>query len=134
MKAMYLLLFEVFGLFCHQLPERSLFLGDFQLPLCIRCTAICLGGALALGYLLARLRPLGRGTLLMLASPMLIELSLVILGYIETTNATRGVTGLGFGFASLLGVLYLLAGLGEPEETTVRGRPRRGPAESTSAS
>ena len=112
MKAMYGLIFHGFGLFCHQLPERSLFIGEVQLPLCIRCTAICLGGLLAFGYLLSRRKPLGLWSLAALAAPMIIELSLVMLGFVETTNATRGITGLGFGFASLLGMLYLLAGLG----------------------
>ena len=32
---------------CHQMPERSFFLGSYQFPLCARCTGIMLGRVLA---------------------------------------------------------------------------------------
>lgn len=33
---------------CHQMPERSFFLGGYQLPVCARCTGILLGNIFAL--------------------------------------------------------------------------------------
>lgn len=53
---------EIYGLLggiCHQLPTRSLFLGDARLGLCARCMALYGGMALSVALgLIARARPL----------------------------------------------------------------------------
>lgn len=33
---------------CHQMPERSFFLKDYQFPVCARCMGVYLGGILGL--------------------------------------------------------------------------------------
>jgi len=37
------LYYSLFKLICHQLPERSYFIWDYQMPVCIRCLGIYLG-------------------------------------------------------------------------------------------
>ena len=55
----YAALFQLMGVFCHQIPERSWFIYGAQLPLCVRCTAITVGVLLAAAYILTR-RPIPR--------------------------------------------------------------------------
>ena len=124
MKTLYGIAFDGLGLFCHQLPERSLFLLGVQFPLCIRCTALTLGAVLAVVYLVAR-RPLPRPrVLLALCGPMAVEITLVVAGVFETTNTMRALTGLGFGFALLMGTLLLLAGWDAPPPPATSMRAR----------
>lgn len=35
---------------CHRIPERSFHMGDYQLPLCARCSGMYLGAMLGLGF------------------------------------------------------------------------------------
>ncbi len=103
------LAFRLAGFFCHQLPERSLFLGGVQFPLCIRCTAILIGATLAVVYLFTRRpRPSVRISILM-TLPMIGELSVIAAGVTASSNAVRAATALLFGFFSLLGGLMWLA-------------------------
>ena len=70
--------FTVLGVFCHQLPERSLVFFGVQFPLCIRCSALLVGACGALAYLLMRL-PLPSITLcLILTLPMAVEIAVTI--------------------------------------------------------
>ena len=41
------LVFRLYGLLCHQLPERSFFVGQYQVSYCHRCTALYSSCALA---------------------------------------------------------------------------------------
>ncbi len=115
MSHLYDLLFQLMGLFCHQLPDRSILLYGVQLPLCIRCTAITLGAAVAALYIVAR-RPLPDLKLcLLFAVPLGVDVALQGLRVIEGSNSVRAVTGLAFGFFVLIGFLKWLAGAGEGE-------------------
>jgi uncharacterized membrane protein len=98
---MYDAIFEFFGLFCHQLPERSFLVFGAQFPLCIRCSAL-LGGAVgAVVYLFMRL-PLPPVKLsVAMALPLALEMGAASMGLVVSTNLVRGVTGVLFGFSSL---------------------------------
>lgn len=120
METIYSLVFDWFGLFCHQLPDRSLHIGGIQLPLCVRCTTISLGGLTSIAYLFTRRPPVSRVRLSLLAIPMITELALSYIGSFETTNTIRALTGFGFGFSALLAALQWLAGLNAGESVPVQ--------------
>lgn len=86
---------------CHQLPERSFFLGRYQFPFCARCTGVLAGEIFAIALFLAGFRPWW-GILLTL--PLIVDGSLQYFGLVASTNARRLVTGLlaGTGFALFL--------------------------------
>ena len=107
------LLWQVGYALCHQLPERSLFIGGYQLPVCARDTGTMLGfGVVLIYYLLARrwkraklpdvpvLAVAGIGFALFafdgLSSYM---------GLRDTSNVIRVISGLGFGLS--LGIMLL---------------------------
>ena len=114
MHTLYDLVFTVMGCFCHQLPERSWFVWGVQLPLCVRCTALTVGAAVATLVLIARgPLPPWRWTVVLLA-PMSAELLLQSFGVLESVNALRAATGLLFGYACLPAVLQPLAAWGGP--------------------
>ena len=108
--SVYTTLFQLMGIFCHQMPDRSWFLFGLQLPLCIRCTAITLGVLLAAVYISTR-RPLPRMTVCFLgAAPLGLDLAFQAFGLYQGTNALRALTGVSFGFFFLIGSLSWLAG------------------------
>ena len=120
---LYGVVFRLLGLFCHQRPERSFYLGELQFPLCIRCSAITLG-AIGVGlYLLAR-RPLPSWKVsFALATPMLLDLALPSLGFYEGSNALRAATGLNFGFFFLAGALGWAAAAGRRSLNSGQAKP-----------
>lgn len=81
---------------CHQKPERSFFIGEYQFPLCARCTGIALGHVLALltspfhssGYSIA-----------VLMAPLAIDGTIQYFTDYESTNFKRVITGVLYGFA-----------------------------------
>ena len=104
---MYDLLLHWFGFgLCHQLPERSLFGGGVQAPVCARDTGIYAGVLLSLLLLSAlQRRPAGLpswGRAVMLAgfvALMALDGITSYAGIRETTNAVRLATGLLCGYA-----------------------------------
>jgi len=107
---LYAVLFELLGVFCHQMPERSWILLGVQFPLCIRCSALLLGGALAACYLFLRL-PTPRARLAAWMSlPLVIDVVAQLVGLYQGNNWVRFATGLSFGFFALIGSLKWLAG------------------------
>jgi uncharacterized membrane protein len=94
---------------CHQMPQRSLMIGDFQIPFCSRDTAIyvgCLLAAVAPFYL--RLPKFAKTIWFagLLMAPMAVDgVSQTIFLMRESNNALRVATGLSFGF----GMVYFLA-------------------------
>ncbi len=105
-------LFQLMGVFCHQIPERSWFIYGAQLPLCVRCTAITVGALLAAVYILTR-RPLPRVEICLLGvAPLALDVVLQVLGTYQGSNTLRAMTGLSFGFFFLIGALSWLAARG----------------------
>jgi len=104
---------------CHQLPERSLFAGGFQLPVCARDTGIYAGFALSL--LVIVLLERGRRpseiprpwlvvTGALFLGAMAIDGVSSYAGWRTTTNDLRLLTGLLAGYALTLAVVPMVNG------------------------
>ena len=108
-------LYQAFTVLCHQLPERSYFIGEHKLAVCARCTGLYAGFALT-WLLYPLVRPLRsvdwppREWLLLAAFPMAVDVGLTFLGVWENTHTSRLLTGLLPGGAS---VFYVIPGLME---------------------
>lgn len=95
---------------CHQRPERSFHLAGAQLPVCGRCTALYLAGAL--GLLFGTVVPGGREPMRVLAGrftwralliaaslPIALSVGLEWAGVWAGSNAVRAVSALPLGWA-----------------------------------
>ncbi len=109
MNEAYELVFNMAGHFCHQMPERSFFIGEAQFPLCIRCTTLLLGGLSSIVFLLARLPLPSIRLCILMVLPLVVDLGLTTLGISEGSNAQRAATALLFGFFLTIGSLKWLA-------------------------
>lgn len=104
---------------CHQLPERSLFAGGLQLPVCARDTGIYAGFVLSLIVISLtgrgrRPSELSRPWLLFVGAvffgAMVVDGVTSYAGWRETTNDFRLITGLLAGYAMTLAVVPMLNG------------------------
>ena len=86
---------------CHQRPERSFFIGKYQLPVCARCTGVLIGYILGLLMLIVTVVPTVVDILLM--SVMFIDWYLQHEKILMSTNKRRLLTGIlcGFGYIHL---------------------------------
>ena len=86
---------------CHEREERSFFINDNQMPFCSRCTAIWLGLAVGLGFLVFYKIPLNEKFLYVIIIG-LIPIGIDGVGQLfklwESTNVMRVITGLLIGF------------------------------------
>lgn len=126
------LLYRLFSRICHQLPERSFQLNGYPWAVCIRCSSIY--GGFLLGLLVF---PLLQGLtkrdvpsprwLLCACFPMLVDVTLSLVGIHESNTGTRLVTGMLLGGAA---PFYLLPPLVEAvtqrfsQLSTTEGGPR----------
>ena len=78
------------------MPSRSFFVLGYQFPLCYRCTGLFLGTLAFLVMIYRNQLPALRIALLLLL-PMLVDVGLQSLGWWESVNGLRLVTGIGFG-------------------------------------
>jgi uncharacterized membrane protein len=99
---------------CHQMPERSFFLGSYQCPLCARCTGIMAGRVIAILLFPFFLLPLETSLIVfpLLMLPLAIDgLTQRFTSY-TSNNFKRVTTGVLWGFASvsllLRGILFLV--------------------------
>jgi len=84
-------------LLCHQKPGRSFFLNGNQMPFCSRCTAIWFGIALGIGIMLYYQIQLNEKFMLLIIMsliPIGIDGTGQLLGFWESTNLNRVITGL----------------------------------------
>ncbi len=91
---------------CHQRADRSFFLGEYQFPICARCTGVFVGQTAALGMLAARKRLsmwAAAGLLLIMGADWFAQ----YIGLRESTNIRRLVTGIMGG----IGVVFIWASL-----------------------
>jgi len=100
-------------LVCHQLPERSLWVGGHYLPVCARDTGVYIG--FYIGYLLLPIRkkeacgPPNLWITLFMVMPMVIDGTTQFIGLRTSVNELRLLTGLLFGAALAPLLIYSLA-------------------------
>jgi len=106
-------IYHAFGVFCHQLPERSFFIEGHKLAVCSRCTGLYGGFAITL-LLYPLIRSLRnpamppRVCLLLAAIPLGIDFSLAFFGAWENTHTSRLLTGALLGSVA---VFYVMPGI-----------------------
>ena len=87
-----LVLYRVFALVCHQLPERSFIWHGYPLPICVRCTGIYLG--FVLGWLISvRLSAMPRRWFYLALAPLIVDGILGVTGLWASTAIWRALTG-----------------------------------------
>ncbi len=82
---------------CHQKAERSFFINENEMPFCARCTAIWLGIAIGLGFMVFYVIELNEKFLfaiLLSIVPIGVDGVGQLLGFWESTNIIRVITGL----------------------------------------
>jgi len=85
--------------FCHRRKDRSVKMSRYTFPLCARCTGLWLGFAMGLLLRFAMLHaPLAFAVTLML--PLIIDGLTQLVGYRESNNQLRLLTGVLFGIAT----------------------------------
>ena len=93
---------------CHQLPERSFYWGQWQFPVCSRCTGLYLSAAvgLAVWTVVRRLRPLrieprlAITVLIAAALPTTVSLATAAIGLWDASNAGRALLAVPLGAAA----------------------------------
>ena len=95
------------AIICHQLPERSFFWDERQLPVCARCTGLYLGVAIGLAawFVIRRLQMVERiaqprqvvGALLIAAAPTALSWATGVSGVWDGTNVIRASLALPLG-------------------------------------
>ncbi len=92
---------------CHQKAERSFFINENQMPFCSRCTAIWLGLAIGLGFMIFYKIPLDNKFLFLIIigiAPIAIDGVGQLLHLWESTNIIRLITGLLAGIVTGLAI------------------------------
>lgn len=95
----YISLFKACGfLGCHQLPQRSFHIGNWQLPICARCTGVFIGQLIMIIYLLLGFRTPIKIDIIFLFI-MFADWFIQYLKILSSTNIRRLITGILAGFA-----------------------------------
>lgn len=102
--------FFIGSLVCHQIPERTVYIGEMPLPFCARDTGIYLGIFTVLIYSICRRKlkadkvpstPIGI-LLVLLTVPMMIDAVSSYASIRQTNNTIRLITGIFFGMPLVL--------------------------------
>jgi uncharacterized membrane protein len=117
-------IYHSFSFLCHQIPERSFFIGEHQFAVCARCTGLYTGFMVGvLSYPLVRsLRHAeapDRKWLFIAAAPLAIDFALGLFGIWKNTHFSRFATGALLGAVA---VLYVMPGLVDLSLRDWRGR------------
>lgn len=110
------MIYAISGLICHQMPERSIFIGGAQLPLCARCTGIYGSIFIFFLYFLLRKRfradyPPKTGLLIFTVcclAPFMYDGGSAYMGFHATNNLTRILTGAFAGLPLSFLIIFLL--------------------------
>ncbi len=116
-----------FHALCHQIPERSFYVGNFPLAVCTRCTGLYTGAAAGvllypLARKLTRTDAPARAWLLIAALPTAIDFTLGITGLWENTHWSRFLTALVLGAATAFYIVPGLVDLGSRGVRQVLGK------------
>lgn len=104
---MRVLFFYVGRAVCHQLPERSLYIGGYGvMPVCARCAGIYIGVFVAFCYLFIKKRLIGNKPVsffciiisVLSFLPLMVDGATSYLGLRDSSNALRLLTGLLLGY------------------------------------
>ena len=95
---------------CHQLPERSFSINEFQFPICARCTGVLIGNIIGIcGVYNSTLK---WNTLVLGCGIMYLDWHLQFLRLIDSSNARRFFTGIigGYSLTSIYinAIFYLI--------------------------
>jgi len=96
---------------CHQKADRSFFINGNQMPFCSRCTAIWLGLAIGLGFLVFYKLPLNEKFLLLIIIglvPIGIDGVGQLLHLWESTNIMRVITGFLIGIVCGIAIGFIV--------------------------
>ncbi|MCK5259416.1 MAG: DUF2085 domain-containing protein [Thermoplasmatales archaeon] len=96
---------------CHQKAERSFFINDNQMPFCSRCTAIWLGLAIGLGFMVFYRIQLNEKFLFVVIGgliPIGIDGVGQLFGLWESTNIVRFITGLLVGIVCGISIVLII--------------------------
>ena len=85
---------------CHQMPERSFFICQFQFPICARCTGILIGEILGIILIIFKCIPKIFICIISLF-PLIVDGSIQYFKSIESNNTRRFITGLLFGISTI---------------------------------
>jgi len=118
---------------CHQLPERSYFLGDVQMPLCARCIGIHFGFLLSVAFLMLGPKRFMSGLpttkqLIVLGAIMmffLIDAGLSYSGMSPSDNLRRTLSGLALGIPLPFVLIPFVNHLAFPDRKRSRVLERR---------
>lgn len=83
---------------CHQIPDRSFFIKNYQFPVCARCTGVIAGEIVFFVLFFLKVK-VSLITSLVLLIPMGLDWGLQYLNILVSNNIRRVVTGLLGGFA-----------------------------------
>ncbi len=99
---------------CHQRSDRSFFINGNQMPFCARCTGIWLGFAVGFGIYLAfnfRIKEKHLWIMLVFIAPLFVDGIGQLLGFWESTNLIRIVTGFLAGSISSIFLSFMITEL-----------------------
>lgn len=88
---------------CHQMPERSFFIGDYQFPLCARCTGIMIGHVLGVITAFFCRVPI---KVVFGILPLAVDGSVQKYTDYESNNRRRLMTGILYGFSFMSACIY----------------------------
>ncbi len=96
---------------CHQMPERSFFINDNQMPFCARCTAIFLGITIGIGFMIFFKIHLDLKFIILILIgfiPIGIDGVGQLLEFWESSNLTRVITGLLIGIVTGFAITIII--------------------------
>ena len=91
---------------CHQLPERSFFIGKYQMPICARCLGIIIGYIISIILLIFNIN-LNIYISLLFILITLLDWSLQFFNILMSNNIRRIITGI-FGVIGIINILYFI--------------------------